>query len=99
MLLQDYAVLNIDENNLPFSGISYFPTSTELFKDTDILYTEVMNDESYRPDKIAYRLWQSQNISWILDVLNDFENGIKEYKRGTSLKYVSVTRLKAIGII
>jgi len=97
--LFDYSSINIDIDNSFFAGISYFPTAEELVGDGDYTYTEILPIEEFRPDKIAYRVFGNQNLHWILDVLNDFPNGITEYTRGKTIKYVSLAQLQNLGII
>jgi len=98
--LHDYSQLALDSTTgIYFAGISYFPTVTEIVDDDIIYTTEILSSENYRPDKIADRLWGIPDLSWVLDVLNDFQEGIQEYKRGVTIKYVSFDRLKKAGII
>ena len=99
MQLFDFSGLKIDENNNKFAGISYFPAINKMVGNTSLLTTIVLDNEEYRPDKISDRLWGSQNLSWILDVLNNFETGIIEYTKGTTIQYLSLDRLIKIGMI
>lgn len=101
MQLFDYSNLNFDtKKQLYFAGISYFPTAfTILGENTEVLYTNVKANEIYRPDKISQRLWQTPDLSWVLDLLNDFETGIREYSFDTELRYVTANRLRDVGII
>jgi hypothetical protein len=98
--LHDYSLLAVDnKKGIQFAGISYFPTPEEIFGDDIVYTTTVESDEHYRPDKVADRLWNIPDLNWILDVLNGFENGIREYTMNTTIKYVTIDRLKKIGLI
>lgn len=100
MRLYDYSNLNIDtDDGSYFAGISYFPTPTEIIGDGTTYSTEITEDEHYRPDKIADRLWDLPDLSWVLDILNDFQEGISEYTRGTTIYYVTLERLRTAGIV
>lgn len=39
----------------------------------------------YRPDKVAAYYLGSPNYSWLIDLANDFDNGIKDYRLGRSI--------------
>lgn len=39
----------------------------------------------YRPDKVATYYLGSSTYSWMIDLANDFENGIKDYKLGRKI--------------
>lgn len=96
----DYSTVELEEDTGElFSGISYFPTPTEIFGDEIVRTTELRADEIYRPDKLAKRLWGVPNANWILDILNDFETGIKEYTKNVEIKYVTAERLRSLGLI
>jgi hypothetical protein len=98
MKLFDYSNVMLD-NNEYFAGISYFPIKEQIIGDDVVSITQVSLHEQYRADLIADRLWGLPDLNWVLDILNDFETGIKEYKVNTEIKYVSLLQLKKIGII
>ena len=85
------------ENGIYYSGISYAPTYNKIVGSSTILSTTVQINEIYRPDKIAQRIWGIDD-SWVLDIINGFRNGIKEYEFGTTINYVSLAQLKNAGI-
>ena len=41
----------------------------------------------------------SPDLSWILDLINNFTHGIKEYKVNTEIKYMEYEKLVEIGIV
>lgn len=99
MQLFDYSSPNIEDGQY-FAGISYFPTPTEILgQDTEIFTTIVKTNEIYRPDKISQRIWQTADLSWVLDIINNFETGVKEYALGVEIRYVSTQRLRDLGLI
>ncbi|MBW2969090.1 hypothetical protein KY314_03155 [Candidatus Woesearchaeota archaeon] len=93
----DYTSLFVDENNLVFSGISYPPNLLEYENDFKDYIIPAENE--FRPDKIAWELWESQDLSWVLDLINDFTNGIAEYTRGKTIKYIDTDILVILGIL
>lgn len=99
MKFHRYSNVAIDTDGNYFSGISWFPTPDEILNGTTPLETIVLPNEQYRPDKIAKRLWQVPDVSWILDVLNSFTNGVSEYSQGTKILYVPLARLRAVGLL
>lgn len=100
MQLYDYSNLAIDtKTGSAFAGISYFPTKKEIIG-SGILYTTTIElREQYRPDKIADRLWMAPDLNWVLDILNDCTNGIKEYTSDKTIYYVTIDQLQSIGLI
>jgi len=99
MKLHDYSRIAIDQTGQMFAGISWFPTPTEIFGTDAPLQTTILDSEDFRPDKIAKRLWGAPDLSWVLDVLNGFTNGISEYSRKTVILYVPLKRMHTIGLI
>ena len=93
----DTANMYVNLENMTFSGLAY-PYNFFIYED-DFKETTVAPNEEFRADKIAYRLWDSQDLSWILDIINDFENGISDYTIGTIVKYLDTETLINIGII
>lgn len=93
----EYANYFKDTDNKVFSGISYPPNLlaySNYFKEY-----EIAPEEEYRPDKISFELWGVEDLSWVLDVINDFTNGISEYTRYRKIKYLSAERLVNLGIL
>lgn len=39
-------------------------------------------EEEYRADKIAFKFYGDESLSWVLDKANNFVHGFKEYKEG-----------------
>ncbi len=99
MKFHDFSPRMIDEDGTPFAGISYHPTARDIVGDGEALRTTVLDSEHLRPDKVAKRLWGLQDASWILDAINGFDNGIREYARGAEVSYVSLKRLRNIGLV
>lgn len=100
MRMFDYSNIAVDtDTGLYFAGISYFPTVLEIIGDGIVYTTQILGEENYRPDKIADRLWGIPDLNWVLDILNDFQNGIQEYTRNTTIQYVSLEQLRKIGFI
>lgn len=96
-LITDYSSMFLDENNNFFSGLCYVPDFSlysQLFKDY-----EIKAEQEFRPDKIAWELWNDQNAIWILNEINDLTNGISEYTQGRIIKYLDYNSLVSIGVI
>lgn len=79
------------------SGISYIPDFYTYSNNYKIHVIE--NYEEYRPDKIAYNLWSNQLLSWVLNQINFFTHGIKEYTAGKEINYLDANILRDIGIL
>jgi len=93
----EYSETFRDIDNKFFSGMSYTPN---LLAYSNFFQEHIITPEQeYRPDKIAYYLWGLQDLSWVLDIVNDFTNGISEYTRDTTIKYLQTKKLVELGII
>lgn len=93
----DYSSTFIDTENNIFSGLAYVPDLSvyqQYFKE------HIVTDaQEYRQDKIAYELWGSQDAGWVLDVINDFTNGVSEYWSGRAIKYLDYNTLITLGLL
>lgn len=45
----------------------------------------ILSGMEFRPDKVATYYLGSANYSWLIDLANDFENGIKDYTLGRKI--------------
>ena len=92
-----YDVLDSENKIYSVNSIAYYPDFYEYRN----YYKQhiILPDETYRPDKIAFRLWGNQYLSWVLDVINNFSHGIQEYTIGRSITYIDTTILNSIGIV
>lgn len=98
----DYAErLTIQEENKDFSGISLYPDILKVLKADENMFNtyKIPGNEEYRPDKIAFTLYQNPDSSWILDAINDFSNGISEYYTNRIIIYPQYEALANLGII
>lgn len=80
--------------NIQYSGVAYIPS----LKAKTYQYTVVYPNEAFRPDIIALRILGDQNLSWILDEINGFEHGIKEYTMNREIKYLKPSTIETAGI-
>ena len=53
----------------------------------------VLQGMEYRPDKIAAYYIGDERLGWMIDVANDFTNGIQEYYLGRNLKIPSLDKI------
>ena len=79
-----------------YIGIGKIPTFP---KKEHFLKTMVLQNEQYRPDLVSYRLFKNTNYSWIIDEMNDFYHGFKEYEIGRQIFYLKKEDLTDLGII
>jgi len=86
-----------DEKNVPYNGV-FNNIDFRIYESYYKSY-KILADEQYRPDKIAWKLLGSQDFSWILDLINNFENGIKEYEQNKIIKYLDMQFLINMGVI
>lgn len=82
---------------MTISGISYIP---DFYQYKENYKTHIIeNNEQYRPDRIAYNLWNNQRLTWVLNQINYFTHGIEEYVAGRSINYLDAEILQDIGIL
>ena len=92
----NYSELYFDETNTLFSGIAYVPDFSlysQYFKEG-----VVSAEQEYRPDKIAWDLWDDQNAGWILFEINGFIY-LNEFSVGTKYYYLDYSILQQIGVV
>jgi len=94
-------ILKIKDDNKDFIGISNYP---DILKDLDgnsnlFGVHKIASNEEYRPDKISNNLYQNPDLSWVLDVVNDFEHGISEYYVNRIIIYPVIGALSKLGIL
>lgn len=89
---------NVEYNGVSVQacGISYYP-DFYIYKN---YYLKFIIEPKYqfRPDKIAYVLWNNQFFSWVLDAINNFTH-LSEYYIGREIYYLDSGFLTSIGII
>ena len=83
----------IIENAISICRIKQFPKKEHWLK------TFVQQNERYRPDMISYRLFNNVNYAWVLDEMNDFYHGFKDYEIGKEIFYLKAEDLQELGII
>lgn len=59
---------------------------------------EIQSDEQYRPDKVAYRVYNDASLSWIIDDANNWFH-VKDYTIGRKFYRPSETTLVQMGIL
>lgn len=74
-------------------SIRQFPKSKHFLK------TYVLQNENYRPDLVSYRLFNNVNYAWILDEMNNFYHGFKDYETGKEIFYLKKEDLEDLGFI
>lgn len=82
-----------DTTYIGLSKINNFPNKKHF------LITYVLQNEQYRPDLISFRLFQNVNFAWILDEMNNFYHGFKEYEVGKRIFYLKRSDLEDLGFI
>jgi hypothetical protein len=82
--------------NGEYVGFSSFPSFP---KREHFLKTMVLQNERYRPDLISYRLFGTVYCGWILDEMNNFYHGFKDYEIGREIFYLKKGDLEGLGII
>jgi hypothetical protein len=82
-----------NKNYIGLSNISSFPVKKHF------LTTYVLQNEQYRPDLISYRLFNNVNYAWVIDEMNNFYHGFKDYEAGKKIFYLKKEDLKSLGFI
>lgn len=85
---------SIIEDNKSYVGLSNIP---QFPKKEHFLKTYVLQNEQYRPDLVSYRLFNNVKYSWILDEMNNFYHGFKEYEIGRIIYYLKKENLEDLG--
>jgi hypothetical protein len=83
------------KKDVTMKSVSY-PQDFPIVK--SLLKTTVSASEVYRPDKIAYRLYENPLMSWVIDEVNGFYNGFSEYYINREIYYPSTDALDIMGI-
>ena len=47
---------------------------------------KIQRNFEFRPDKIAFEQYDDADLSWIIDIANNFEHGFKEYTYNRIIK-------------
>lgn len=55
----------------------------------EVTFGSVLQGMEYRPDKLAAYYLGNERLGWILDLTNNFNEGIKEYYLGRKIKIPS----------
>jgi len=76
------------KDNIPYRGISYPNRSIKIDKER-LLSTTVGTGEIYRSDKISYRIYGTSDLFWLIDHVNNFKHGFKEYYLGAEILYIA----------
>jgi hypothetical protein len=86
--------LTKDSVTITYSSIAYPP---KLPLKQSMRRTIVSSDEIYRPDKIAFRLYNNPLLSWILDEANSFYS-FSDYTINREIYYPTTEALELMGI-
>lgn len=96
-MLQDFSEKIYDLNdNIYYNGISKYP-DTSIYKNYYKKFI-ITPDVSYRPDKIAWKLWGQEDLGWILKIINNFET-IKDFKVKIEINYLEYNMLESLGLV
>jgi hypothetical protein len=68
-------------------------------KTQDVSVYKILPTQQFRPDKICSDLYDDPSLTWVLDDLNNFKHGIKEYKADTAILVFKRETLVRNGII
>jgi hypothetical protein len=93
---ENNTLLSDDEDFKTYRGVNTYSLSYSL---GDLSIYEIQPNEQFRPDKICDKLYNDPSITWVLDDINNFKHGIKEYLPGKKIKYLSKAILTRNGII
>lgn len=98
-VLDDYSTIYnvvLDDVMRVAPGLSYYD-DFYAFKNYYKIHV-VLPEEQFRPDKIAYNLWDNQYISWVLDTINNITD-LSEYYVGREINYLEEDFLRTLGIL
>ena len=88
----------IDNQNFDeYKGVNSYRL---LYSQTsDVVPYVILPTQQFRPDKICSILYDDPTLSWVLDDLNNFKHGIKEYLPGITILTFKRQTLIRNGII
>lgn len=93
----DFAEILYDEfTDRDYSGISKrvdFPSNSSAY-----IEYKIQANESFRPDKIAYKFYNNEKLDWIIDEINNFSS-LEEYYSSRIIKILKFEILERLGII
>lgn len=80
------------KDNILYRGISY-PNRSVTIDKSNLLSTTVGTNEVFRSDKIAHRIYGTSQLFWLIDHVNNFKHGFKEYTLGATILYIDPNNL------
>ena len=92
----DFTKTLIDDDNVAYSGVAQTPDFS-IYEDNFKLKV-IQAEEQYRPDKIAWKLWNDGDLAWVLDEINNFDGSCQNYETNKTIKYLEKTYLEKLGI-
>ena len=95
-LFDNNAVLYDDDTSLPYKGINSYRIA---YSQDEIALHPISPEQQFRPDKICDELYDDPTLTWLLDDLNNFKHGIKEYLPNKNIKYLKRETLVRNGIL
>ena len=87
---ENNTLLSDEEDFKAYRGLNSYRLSYAL---SDLSFHEIQPNEQFRPDKICEKLYDDPSLGWVLDDINHFKHGIKEYLPGKKIKYLSKATL------
>jgi len=92
----DFTEILYDElTDRDYSGISEtvdFPSNSSAY-----IEYKIQANESYRPDKLAYKFYNNEKLDWIIDEINNFSS-LEEYYCSRIIKILKFETLERLGI-
>lgn len=97
MNLYDFNTILTDEDTFAsYRGVNSYNIA---YRPADIGTYDILPEDKFRPDKISFNLYGTPDLFWLLDDLNNFKHGVKEYIPGRTIKYYSRNALISSGIL
>lgn len=93
----DFGERFVDEKNIKFKGISF--NLPNFFKYKKKFRTHIINNrEEFRSDIIAYNRYGDDNLSWVIDEINQATD-FSFYTRGKEVYYLQYDILIKLGVV
>lgn len=90
----EYCSTVTDSDNVDRLSYGYTPQFPVV---SSMLVSTVQENERFRPDKVAYRLYGNPLLSWVVDEANSWYH-FSNYEVGTQFYYPSSTALEVMGV-
>ena len=93
-----YEISRLDDRNIDEPIIRAYMRQAVMTKaqsyDSDLLTYDILSDEIYRPDLIAFRIWGTHELRWVITLVCGLEDESEAMIEGTELTVPSLSWIR-----